>query len=693
MEENPGDPAWIQDNWIERPEIPDKIVIKAQLSPKKYYLPNNPNSKNKIKIQNQLGDYTGYDLLAVINEQKNKIVFEKTLDQEEFQTFLFQFIKTFENKPIEDNSQQTIQQPKSLLSTAAIQTAINLGKTQKIESASKNVCTKIIEEFACQLSAMDLAEFVKVNQGLVKIKERFSTDGFQRFIMHFYKTFERNDLHEDTKKQLANCHHKFTEEFRLYKVKTKVNDKNQLEYRTYFDWDTGALGLSYDVITQHGAHKTNEYCFFASKFDNVVVSHRLVPPEVPAKLEDLIPKEEEIDTNCLATAPGKKYPEPEKKSERPIDAFHEKLLGMSESFRNEAYHEVLAYAVDILSCNSFQFYPGIVHYLFYVWGMLSVTLAKLRFDPIYAFSCIHTMKKYVRFYSDEIDALFYQQQVYATLGMYSEENEIFNQLFPMIAKISDFYNQIVKIHFTAQLQNIENHIFQIKCLNQDDESKWNLECLTKKHKLIKKVKQKILKLQQFFYLQCSQISDFKMQNQFINIEILELYKIAVECLETRSMTQKRYRIEQVAMKLDRSRHHLDFFTSMYSQHQNYDLQDYLRSLKKYLRKLEQTTHLYDPEMYADTLFSHFLMLSIFTLDFYYVTEFFENALAIYEQTGNERKNHMIYYRRKKSDYEPPVVDTSVYTNCNILWIVKSAKNIKEKIRLGIVSVNNFDTLW
>ncbi len=84
MEENPGDPAWIQDNWIERPEIPDKIVIKAQLSPKKYYLPNNPNSKNKIKIQNQLGDYTGYDLLAVINEQKNKIVFEKTLDQEEF---------------------------------------------------------------------------------------------------------------------------------------------------------------------------------------------------------------------------------------------------------------------------------------------------------------------------------------------------------------------------------------------------------------------------------------------------------------------------------------------------------------------------------------------------------------------------------------------------------------------------------
>ena len=159
------------------------------------------------------------------------------------------------------------------------------------------------------------------------------------------------------------------------------------------------------------------------------------------------------------------------------------------------------------------------------------------------------------------------------------------------------------------------------------------------------------------------------------------------------MTQKRYRIEQVAMKLDRSRHHLDFFTSMYSQHQNYDLQDYLRSLKKYLRKLEQTTHLYDPEMYADTLFSHFLMLSIFTLDFYYVTEFFENALAIYEQTGNERKNHMIYYRRKKSDYEPPVVDTSVYTNCNILWIVKSAKNIKEKIRLGIVSVNNFDTLW
>ena len=585
MEENSGDP--LQDDWIERPEIPEKILIKAQLSPEKYYLPNNPNSKNKVTIKNQLGDYSGNDLLAVINEQKNKIVFEKTFDQEEFQTFLFKFIKTFENKPVDAKNAPMVQQPKSLLTTAAIQTAINLGKTQKIESASQNVCTKIIEEFACQLKAVDLAEFIEVNKGLLKIKEKFSVDGFQRFIMHFYQTFEKNDLHESTKKKLDNCHYKFVEDFKRYKVKTKFNDKNQLEYRTYFDWDTGSLGLSYDICQQNFAHKTNEFRFFSSKFQNIVVSHRLVPPEIPAKLEDLIPKEEDIDTTCLAVAWGEKYPQPEKKSDVPIDAFFEKLLAMSESFKNQAYLEVLAYAVDILSYNLYQFYPGIVHYLFYVWGILAVTLAKLRFEPVYAFSCIHVMKKYVRFYADEIDALFYQQQVYAAFGMYDDEDKIFQQLMPMIAKISDFYDQIVRVHFHAQIQNIENYLFQIKCFNQDVETKWNLECISRKHKLLRKIKQKILKLQQFFYLECSKLSEIKMSTFLINIEILELYKIGTEFLESRSLAQKRLRIEQVAMKLDRSRHHLDFFTSMYSNHQDYVLQDYLRSLERYKKNLNK----------------------------------------------------------------------------------------------------------
>ena len=135
MEENSGDPLWIQDDWIERPEIPENIVFKAQLSPEKYYLPNNPNVTNKTKIKEELGNYNGHDLLAVINEQKSKIVFEKTFSQTEFQTFLFEFIKTFQNKPTEAESQETVQQPKSLLSIAAIQTAMHLGKTQKIESA------------------------------------------------------------------------------------------------------------------------------------------------------------------------------------------------------------------------------------------------------------------------------------------------------------------------------------------------------------------------------------------------------------------------------------------------------------------------------------------------------------------------------------------------------------------------------
>ena len=693
MEENSGDPLWIQDDWIERPEIPENIVFKAQLSPEKYYLPNNPNVTNKTKIKEELGNYNGHDLLAVINEQKSKIVFEKTFSQTEFQTFLFEFIKTFQNKPTEAESQETVQQPKSLLSIAAIQTAMHLGKTQKIESASKNVCTKIIEEYACKLEAVDLAEFIQVNKGILQIKEKFSIDGFQRFVMHFYRTFERIDLHENTKKQLEKCHENFAENFKLHKVKTKKNSNNQLQYSTCFDWETGSLGLSCNVITQQCASKTQEYQFFSSKFDNIVSSHRLIPPEVPAKLENVIPKEDDVDTNCLSTPSGPKYPEPEKKSENPTKAFHEKLLGMCESFRNGAYHETLAYAVEILSCNSFQFYPSIIHFFLYVWGMLSVTLAKLRFEPIYAFSCIHVMQKYVRFYADEIDVLFYQQQVFATFGMYSEENKIFQQLMAMIAKISDFYPQIIKVHLTAQIQNIENDLFQIKCINQDKELKWNLECIGKKHKLINKTKQKIFKLQQFLYQQCGKLSEFGLQNLLLHIEILELYKIAVEFLETRSLAQKRFRIEQIAMKIDRSNHHLDFFTSMYSQHQDYTLHDYLSSLRRHQKSLELKTHIYNPEIYADHLFSHMLLMSIFTLDVYQTSIFFEDALAIYEQTGNERKNHMNYYRRKKSDYEAPNIDTSIYRNCCISWIVKTAKTIKEQIRLGIVSVNNFDTLY
>ena len=135
----------------------------------------------------------------------------------------------------------------SLFGLAAKQ--ICLLQNEQLHLGIHSVPKEAMEGIVPGLDPLALCEFIASYGGMLKIKENFSTKGFQKFYLHYWKTMEK-DLHHATRKKLMQQFKDFQVEIQveiyplLCEIKSGQVRPDMVTMRmTVLDWCVGSLGI------------------------------------------------------------------------------------------------------------------------------------------------------------------------------------------------------------------------------------------------------------------------------------------------------------------------------------------------------------------------------------------------------------------------------------------------------------------
>jgi hypothetical protein len=108
-----------------------------------------------------------------------------------------QYIQTKPVTPLNTSLLGVVQQPETLLKCASAKATQTLTAQDIVQQPMV-----FTEAQACYLPAEELANFFKLNVSMAHMKQKFTNDGMQKLLFHFYKTCERSDLRAFVKTEL-----------------------------------------------------------------------------------------------------------------------------------------------------------------------------------------------------------------------------------------------------------------------------------------------------------------------------------------------------------------------------------------------------------------------------------------------------------------------------------------------------------
>ena len=571
-------------------------------------------------------------------------------------------------------------QPKSLLLCSAIQAAHYLSHEKRIKLDSSILPQPLIEEVACQLKSINLAEFILDNHSLLMLKEQFSVDGFQRLLFHFFRQIEICQ-NRHTKKIFHQIYDDFHLSFSTYKLKHILIPHNApYHFVNVFDSPIAALGIGFYQLHVDHLH---EFKFFQSKFERIQFFEKFPVPHIPMALEAFIPQNVKIEDYL----PDIMFQE-NINIERPLteeNTFFCLLTAMSEAYRYGRHSETLAYAFELLDIPEKEFSR---RYYLHVYGMLAVTLAKLHVNLSWSSSCLEKTGQYLDIFSQQVTALFYHQQFYAATGQYLMQEELFYKLLDLVPLASSLHNQIVQCHFCCFFNELEISMLQVLCMNNDVENQ--TENKDKKFILQQRIRKHLEKQKRLLHFLLSERNPNSDDIEFL-LDLFHLYYLTFDKLKTPNLETFDDRIEILSTKFNYHYHHADHFLLYQSDGQFFNYHDYLDKMDDERVKSNLHFHTKNSEYWGHICFTHFLFMAILAENQTAAEFWLQEARDIYKKLNNPKHHLCTLYLEKKSSFKKPSFDVETF-QFTVPGLLTASPFLCPLVRLGITLVEKFNSI-
>ena len=529
----------------------------------------------------------------------------------------------------------------------------------------------------------ELADYIDSYEGLLNLKEKcINEDLFQHFILNFFSELENETTHLISLSRLNRHYFKFCSD-----LSRKKNGE--------FDWVNRALGFDVPILPEMDPIEKQQQKFFKIKFGmnyGLDVDFGRYPiPVVPELLKHLIPLTLDFSfgdfyfENLYSDNERQAYPSPQEEPSTLSEQFFMRLGAMGMCLENNALHECLAFAAELLGSTDFACSLFLDRFFIHVWGLLAVCLAKLKVYNSLIFSCLAEVDKRVIFESDKIDSMYYRQQASAAIGDYTTETKMFTLIFKNVTRYSTFFYMSFLLHIESQLQLIEDLVMEMYVLKQIK----NTSSLENRTVIVYNVIQETRRLLHFFFSKNGYAPKTYPQ-MFELFDVLSIHELVVDLLLDKKIMsfQNRQKVNNITRTLQESKFPLIHFLNSFTF--GHDLMQTLDALHN---ELKITAHCENPILFSHVVFTHAILVKFIQKSgsLHYATE----AKLIYGKTNSHRTvllhDFMYYDLQSKPKFTLPKFDEQVISNFNIVTLFELEPLLPKLACFGIESLKRFDS--
>ena len=626
------------------------------------------------------------NIVESLEKQGHRVIVERTLNPAEFHALFRDMSRFFPNQP---KNHYVVGNPCSLAKLSSVVASESLTAKFVVKQPRE-----LAEHMACNLSPLELADFVGKEKTVEEMRKDFTVDGVQLFMLHFFKTYARADLPDYVQKELklAKKHIKTC----VYNMAAR-RSKNLTNWKFYhIDWVFPALGL-FNQLYQYSFRNDSEYIFYLLKFRHQHQYGRYPVPNVPFSLSRLVPERDYMinDLRVLDDETARNT-----RNYIPKETKHEEFLmsmrAIAEGAWRGCHQEVLAFATLVLCNEDMLFNAYWKKYYFFVWGELAVSLAELNLPESFAYSCLERMKEYgENCISFELDALLYEQKVESAFGMHCKEELSFKKMMELVPKQSCFFFNSLRTHMVTFKRQIEDLLAKAFAYRKDGQDTFNtfFGMDVRKNALVKfedSIEELLENHKKLMYKMCATITNEKKRIVFEEqLMLIRLYEEVLLIIKYNYVSDSKWQLVEASLATTdcHERHFMSYFKGPLEE------EKYLFKLNEIKKKIEQQTKVVNHQTWAHVCFSHLLFLKAVDLERPDVEGFlFDEALSIYKIHNHPRaltiKAHFIQHTQEDSIlYKNPV---KIEKNCTIQWLIRNGPKVKQFIRLGISSAERFD---
>lgn len=663
--------------------IPAKVVMKATFERAGEIIIFKPSP---LQITDKSSFIPPDDVVEMLEKRGNDIVVEQTLDIADFNLLFRDMSKYFAIQP--EKELPVAGMPKSLLNTCGNVVTDKLTARYVVGQPAE-----ISEVLARNLPPAELADFVMYKTTLYSLKNQYSVDGLQRFLLHFLKTYSRTDLPDYVKAEMKMAKKRIKSQCYKLSVSNKSSKREHSKY-CHIDWTIVALGCFHQFLSCAYSNSL-EYIFFLLKFRQQQHFIRSPVPQIPFCLSRLIPQHEclmehltTLDDEDLNT-----------RVYRPRETKHEEFMvvmtAIAENAWRGAHHEVLAYAALALCNDEMHYNPYWRKYYFFVWGEVAVSLAKLNMPETFAHSCLANMSEFaLNCVSFELDTLLYKQKVASAYRQCEQEKKYMKMILSIAPKHSRFYRNSVLVHLSSRKREFENMLAYSYTIRKDESGVLQREsAFDRKPSQVSKfedsMENQLMEYKKFLHTMCATFGrESKMAIFRQHLVLVDLYDILLSFLKCGWKFKADWaRItSSLATTTCDERHFASFH--------NDDLHESMYSIvmSRLKKDLSLQTKVVNHQVWANVCFTHFLFLTIVDCKANIVEYFRQEALQIYQFHNNShRKTFLMENVAHNFNMETCKEEPKIEKPCTIQWILRNAPNVKQLVRLGISSAARFDT--
>jgi hypothetical protein len=561
-----------------------------------------------------------------------------------------------------------------------------LMQNEKLQLGISSVPKEVVEGIVPGLDPLALSEFIASYGGMLKMKNNFSTKGFQKFYLHYWKTMEK-DLHYATRKKLIQQLKDFQVEIEveIHPFLCEVDEPNMVTMRmTVLDWCVGSLGIFNKMATSTSMSRDME--FLKSKFNQMHFSYFKMPvPSLPDELVNLLPQDVDIDLlPTLAKSTISNLTELAK-DDSLQNQFFNRLLGMSEAYWFKRDHELLAYGFELLSRKDFFNSCHLQKYFLNIYGMMAESLARLKIDYSWCMSFLNMAKKFVQVPSQSLDILHYQQKIYFYWSFYPKEFMAFSKLFQYVPAKSKFSIQSFKAHFYCFIIKVENYLFQALCIKKAKEQ--NEEDTKFQNSILNEIKTMIREKQTFVH-QCLGKPQPERKEYELALLLLEVYSLCTEALQVGYLTyEAQKKIKCLSIQFTLNEHFAVFFFQHMADPELYHMFYFNNQMDVFKTTLEKMMRFKQTEHWANTCFTLFLLFEIIAKNSSCALDWLHDGEIIYKKFNASRYPMCLNFKNKTKAFTNKRINFQ-RKQCDLKDILKSEPTVAAYTKLGIMSIIN-----
>ena len=563
-------------------------------------------------------------------------------------------------------------------------------KQKKKDFRQSALPLELTEHVVCQLEPLPLLEYIDSQNGFFKMREKFSDDGFQKFLVRYFILLERTNLHADIRK-------KMTEKLEDFKTMYMILCYNQYEdffcererkhTHTNGDWAIRSLGLFDNLESQECYDQSLEIQFFRCKFWKKKFPYLRFPiPVLPKTWMELLPTT--INPNMLPTVniqSEKKEPLYERNCLR--RKFFLRLLAMTQAFAYGRPHEVLTFGFELISNNQFYNHPSLQKYFLYVYSMISIMLAGLNVEYEW---CVAFMKKATQFmnnHSQIIDVLHYQQMMYQYLNFFPEQETRCHKILKSVPIHSQFYISAYDVHQKSFVYMIETKLGKLLCYkNAAVETQPDRDFM---FRLINDIERIITKQKQFIH-KCLSVKQNYEQNFEFGLVLCDMYTLCLEKIKVGATYNIPIeKINYIALQLARFHDFRSIFFRCMGNPNVYDVFYFDREMNRVKTNIEKQCGLVNHERWAHVCFGLFILYQTIGNEPRRAFDWLEDSCNILIQCNSDRA-HLCQEFKKKTALFPRKVYNKDKKVCDIVRLLTEVKKVGDYIKLGLLSIVQTD---